>query len=125
MKIDKMVLKSITIVLKVVFAIVVVMVVYKASMLAYDYGYRIFAEPPVDSAPGIDVEVYIDESMDTKAIGKHLESEGLLRDGNLFYLQNVLSKYKDKLLPGNYVLNTSMTNEEMMEVLSGAEQDGE
>ncbi len=125
MKIDKMVLRTITIVLKIVFAVLVVMFVYKGAMLAYDYGYRVFAEEPVDSEPGRDIEVAIDESMDAKAIGKLLESKGLINDGNLFYLQNILSKYKGDLLPGTYVLNTSMTTEEMMAVLSETEGSGE
>lgn len=119
MKIDKMVLRTVTIVLKVVFAVLVVMFVYKGAMLAYDYGYRVFAEEPVDSAPGWDMDVTIEEGMDAKAIGQLLESKGLIKDGTLFYLQNILSRYKDDLKAGDYVLNTSMTTEEMMAVLSG------
>lgn len=125
MKIDKMVLRTITIALKIVFAVLVVMFVYKGAMLAYDYGYRVFAEEPVDSEPGRDIEVTIEESMGAKEIGKLLESKGLIKDGNLFYLQNILSKYKGDLLSGNYVLNTSMTTEEMMAVLSETEESGE
>ena len=119
MKIDKMVLRTVTVVLKVVFAVLVVMFVYKGAMLAYDYGYRVFAEDPVDSAPGFDMDVTIEEGMDAKAIGQLLESKGLIKDGTLFYLQNILSKYKDDLKAGDYVLNTSMTTEEMMAVISG------
>ena len=119
MKIDKMVLRTVTVVLKVVFAVLVVMFVYKGAMLAYDYGYRVFAEEPVDSAPGFDMDVTIEEGMDAKAIGQLLESKGLIKDGTLFYLQNILSKYKGDLKAGDYVLNTSMTTEEMMAVLSG------
>lgn len=119
MKIDKIVLRTVTIVLKVVFTVLVVMFVYKGAMMAYDYGYRVFAEEPVDSAPGFDMDVTIEEGMDAKAIGQLLESKGLIKDGTLFYLQNILSKYKDDLKAGDYVLNTSMTTEEMMAVLSG------
>ena len=119
MKIDKMVLRTVTVVLKVVFAVLVVMFVYKGAMLAYDYGYRVFAEEPIDSAPGFDMDVTIEEGMDAKAIGQLLESKGLIKDGTLFYLQNILSKYKDDLKAGDYVLNTSMTTEEMMAVISG------
>lgn len=118
MKVDKMVLRTVTIVLKVVFAVLVIMFVYKGATMAYDYGYRVFAEPAVDVAPGWDMDVVIDEGMDAKAIGQYLESKGLIKDGNLFYLQNILSKYKGDLKAGRYVLNTSMTSEEMMAVLS-------
>ncbi len=119
MKVDKMVIKTATIVLKVVLAVVVVMFVYKGAMLAYDYGYRVFAEEPVDVAPGWDMDVVIEDGMGPKEIGALLESKGLIKDGTLFYLQNILSKYKGDLKAGSYVLNTSMTTEEMMAVLSG------
>ena len=65
------------------------------------------------------MDVTIEEGMDAKAIGQLLESKGLIKDGTLFYLQNILSKYKDDLKAGDYVLNTSMTTEEMMAVISG------
>lgn len=125
MKVDKMVLRTVTIVLKVVFAVLVIMFVYKGATMAYDYGYRVFAEPAVDVAPGWDMDVVIDEGMDAKAIGQYLESKGLIKDGTLFYLQNILSKYKGDLKAGSYVLNTSMTSEEMMAVLSGEKTEEE
>ena len=125
MKIDKMVMRTVTIILMVVLVILVVMLVYKGAMLAYDYGYRVFAEEPVDEAPGWDIVVTIDEGMDAKAIGQYLENKGLIKDGTLFYLQNILSKYKDDLKAGDYVLNTSMTSEEMMAVLSEESDDSD
>ena len=125
MKVDKMVLRTVTIVLKVVFAVLLIMFVYKGATMAYDYGYRVFAEPAVDVAPGWDMDVVIDEGMDAKAIGQYLESKGLIKDGTLFYLQNILSKYKGDLKAGSYVLNTSMTSEEMMAVLSGEKTEEE
>ena len=119
MKVDKMVIKTMTTVLKVVLAVVVVMFVYKGATLAYDYGYRVFAEEPVDAAPGMDMDVVVEDGMGPKEIGIMLESRGLIKDGTLFYLQNILSKYKGDLKAGTYTLNTSMTTEEMMAVISG------
>ena len=119
MKVDKMVIKTLTTVLKVVLAVVVVMFVYKGATLAYDYGYRVFAEEPVDAAPGLDIDVVVEDGMGPKEIGIMLESRGLIKDGTLFYLQNILSKYKGDLKAGTYTLNTSMTTEEMMAVISG------
>ena len=86
--------------------------------MAYDYGYRIFQEPPVAEAPGYDIEVQITMGKGAKEIGELLEQKGLIRDANLFYIQNLLSHYKGELNPGVYTLNTSMTMQEMMEVMS-------
>ena len=121
MKIDKMVIKTIFMVLKIVAVVVIAMFIYKGATMAYDYGYRVFAEEPVDAAPGLDMDVVIEDGMGPKEIGNLLESKGLIKDGTLFYLQNILSKYAGDLKGGSYTLNTSMTTEEMMAVISGEE----
>lgn len=112
-------------VLKVVFAIILIMVVYKASLTAYEYGNRVFNEPPVTTGSGREITVTVSEDDTAKQIGAMLEKKGLIRDGRLFAIQEMLSKYKDKLLPGTYVLNTSMTTEEMMELMCGKVEEEE
>lgn len=106
------------VVLKLALSIAVVVLIYKGATMAYDYGYRIFQEPPVAEAPGYDIEVQITMGKGAKEIGELLEQKGLIRDANLFYIQNLLSHYKGELNPGVYTLNTSMTMQEMMEVMS-------
>lgn len=115
-------------VLKVVIAVLVIMFVYKGAVVAYDYGYRVFKEEPVAESPGVDVTVEITVGKSALQIGEILEAKGLIRDAKLFYVQNLLSNYKDKLQAGVYTLNTSMTMEEMMAVMSPVseeETDGE
>lgn len=115
-------------VLKVVIAVLVIMFVYKGAVVAYDYGYRVFKEEPVAESPGVDVTVEITVGKSALQIGEILEAKGLIRDAKLFYVQNLLSNYKDKLQAGVYTLNTAMTMEEMMAVMSPAseeETDGE
>ncbi len=106
------------VVLKLAVAIAVVVLIYKGATMAYDYGYRIFQEPPVAEAPGYDIEVQITMGKSALEIGELLEQKGLIRDANLFYIQNLLSHYKGELNPGVYTLNTSMTMQEMMEVMA-------
>lgn len=104
---------------KVAAAIVIVYFVYEASMLAYDYGYRVFTEPAMaKEGQGVEVTVDITMGKTDRQIGQILEEKGLVRDGNLFYVQALLSEYSGQLLPGSYVLNTEMTAKEMMEIMS-------
>lgn len=98
--------------------------VYKAAVGAYNYGYRIFADKPYAQAPGRDVTVSITAGKDAKEIGKILEANGLVEDATVFYLQNLLSSHKGDLQPGTYTLNTSMSAEEMMVIMS-CEEDAE
>ena len=113
-----MVMAVVSAILKVAIAVAAVVIIYKGAVIAYDYGYRVFKEEPVAEAPGVDIQVDITIGKSTMDIGQILEDKGLIRDAKLFYIQNLLSHYKDKLQPGTYVLNTSMTMEEMMEIMS-------
>ena len=105
-------------ILKIAVAVVVIFYVYKGALLAHDYGYRVFAEPAVaEEGKGKDVTVEVTAGANAREVGELLLSKGLIRDANLFYIQNLLSEYKDKLQPGVYTLNTSMTVKEMMEIM--------
>lgn len=104
--------------IKIIVAVVVVMFVYKYAFVAYDYGYRIFGEKPITSGEGRDITVVISDGDGAKEIGEVLESKGLIRDAKLFVIQEKLSNYSGKIPSGEYVLNTSMTAEEMIEVMA-------
>ena len=104
--------------IKIIVAVVVVMFVYKYAFVAYDYGYRIFGEKPITSGEGRDITVVVSNGDGAKEIGEVLESKGLIRDAKLFVIQEKLSNYSGKIPSGEYVLNTSMTAEEMIEVMA-------
>lgn len=103
---------------KVAATIVIVYFVYQAAMLAYDYGYRVFTEPAIaEKGQGIEITVDITNKSE-RQVGQLLEDKGLIRDGDLFFVQILLSEYKGKLLPGSYVLSTEMAPKQMMEIMS-------
>lgn len=115
-------------ILRVVAAVAVVYVIYRGAGICYDYGYRIFTEPAVSAGEGRTVTVAITEDMSAWEIGKLLESRGLVRDGKLFVMQYYLSEYLEDVKPGVFEFSTSMTAEEMMEVMThgeGGEEAGE
>ena len=105
-------------VFKIVIAIILVMLVYKWSMSAYEYGQRVFNEPPMSAGSGRIVTVTVNSGDSAKEIGQMLEKMGLIRDAELFMVQEMLSEYKDKMQPGTYELNTAMTTDEMMQIMS-------
>ncbi len=117
-----------TTVVKIIVFIIVVRYVVGMASEAYHFGYRIFTEEPMSGPPGIAYTVSLTEETTPKQVSEALENYGLIRDKNLFYAQYLLSAYKDKLQPGNYELNTSMTAEEMLAAMSasgsGEEENG-
>lgn len=106
-----------TIVKVAVFALLI-MYIYRGAVAAYDYGYRVFAEPPVSMGEGRTISVYVENTASVSDIGKMLEEKGLIRDANLFLVQEFLSENHGKLKPGIYDLSTSMTSQEMMAIMS-------
>ena len=111
-------------VLKILFYVLVIIVMIYLAQKAYSFGYAIFNQEPVAEAPGQAVTVIIPEDSTVKDIARTLERKGLIEDDAIFLLQERLSGYHGRLLPGTYLLNTSMTADEMMEILSGDNPDG-
>ena len=102
---------------KVVVAVLVVYVIYRGAMTCYDYGYRIFTEPAISAGTGRTVTVAVTEEMSPLDMGELFVDKGLVKDAKLFALQYILSEYREDFRPGVYDLSTSMTAEEMMEVM--------
>ena len=110
-------------IIKIALAAVVIVVVFRLAVYAYDFGYQVFADIPVSEGEGRIVSVVVSEGQSSRDLAKMLEQKGLINDANAFYLYERLSDYKDKLKPGVYELSTSMKAEEMLEIVcaSGAE----
>ena len=100
------------------YLIIAIAVIYIGKS-AYDFGYDIFYQQPMDSEEeGRDVTVAVEEGDSVYQIGRTLESRGLIQDAKVFVVQEKLSNYSGKLQPGTYILNTSMTPDEIMEILA-------
>lgn len=110
-------------VVKILAVVILIMFVYDTAAKAYDYGYRVFAEEPVSMGEGRTISVYVKEEYSVREVGEMLESKGLIRDASLFVVQEFLSEYHGKITPGIYDLNTSMSVEEMLEIMSAASEE--
>lgn len=115
---NKVIFKFIKIAFSIMVALIILYGTVSVAVVAYDFGYRVFTEAPMDEDAGKRVRVTIEPGMSGKEIGEVLVEKGLIRDANLFVLQMKLSIYDGKLLPGEYILNTSMTAKEMMAVMA-------
>lgn len=89
---------------------------------AYSFGYRVFAEETVSEPPGKKVAVTIEDGISASDLADLLEKKGLIQDAKVFWVQFQLSKYKNKLQGGSYILNTSQKAEEMLAALAGEEE---
>jgi UPF0755 protein len=108
---------------EIIFAALMVILIYNCGLRAYSFGFSIFAEPAISSEPGRDVNVTIDADSSTYELGELLVEKGLLRDAKLFYVQMKLSALSNDVNSGKYTLNTSMTAEDIINVITTDPED--
>ena len=120
MDINKVIFKVVRITFTCMITLFVIYGTMRVSLVAFDFGYRVFTETAIEEEPGTVVEVTIEKGMGSYEIGTLLYEKGLIRDANLFVLQHKLSAYADDVLPGTYLLNTAMMPKDIMMALSDA-----
>lgn len=105
--------------LKAICVIVIIFGLYRVGEYAYDFGHQLYSGEAVSSPPGKDVAVVIQESSSVQNVADMLWRQGLIKDRLVFRVQEKLSKYSGQMQAGNYILNSSMSGEEMIAILSG------
>lgn len=118
MSIKEILGSTVQIIVKVAVFAYIIMYIFKTATAAYDYGYRVFAEEPVSVGEGRIISVCIEGDESALDVGNMLQEKGLIRDGRLFMIQELLSEHHGNIQSGVYDLNTSMTAQEMLEVIA-------
>lgn len=121
MSASKVVLRILHVCISILVFLLVLFGLIKLGGQAYDLGYRVFTERPMENEPGTDVTVRVSEGMNALSLGTVLEEKGLIRDNKLFAVQMMLSAYAKKVKPGLYTLNTHQTAREMLKVMAAEE----
>lgn len=99
--------------------IIMIILVYQMATYAYSFGYLVFADIPKDMSPGFTKTVSISEGTSDWALAQSLQDQGIVPDAKVFYVQLILSDYKDQWKPGIYDLNTSMKSGDIITTLAG------
>ncbi len=111
-------------ILKILIYVLVICCVIWVCRTSYSFGYSIFKQKAMAEEPGQAVTVVIPEGSSVNAIGKILEQKGLIESPMIFTVQEYLSTFHGKLMAGTYLLNTAMTPDDIMEILSGENPEG-
>ena len=117
MKVKYIIGSLVEMIIKIAAFVFIVMFVFRTATAAYDYGFRVFAEEPMEIGEGriISVSIATDSA---REVGEMLQERGLIRDANLFRIQELLSEYHGKIQPGVYDLSTAMTAQEILAVIA-------
>lgn len=101
-------------IIKIVFIILIVMIVYKFSTQAYELGLQVFSDETMSEEPGQDYLVTVENGASALDVGKELANQGLIKNEYVFYIQTLFYQKNNALVPGEYTVNTSMTAEEIL-----------
>ncbi len=125
MRIGEIVGSILDTIIKLAIIIFLAMMIYRGALIAYDYGYRVFTEAPVSVGEGRIISVEVKADMSSRDLGEMLQRKGLIRDSRIFFIQEFLSEYRGKEVPGIYDLSTAMTAEEMLAVMCATGEETE
>lgn len=102
--------------LNILFYVFVIFAITRLSAEAYDFSYQIFGSKTLDQAPGRDVTIQIKKGESTRNISSKLELNRVIENQYSFFVKTKLMNYN--LLPGTYVVNSSMTYKEILSVIT-------
>ena len=98
------------------FYILVVIAIINISKYAYTFTYQLYGPDTVDEAPGREIIFQINKGESTKDIAAKLELNHAIKNKHSFYLKTKLQEYV--IMPGTYVINSSMTYDEILDVVT-------
>jgi UPF0755 protein len=102
--------------LNIVFYVLVVILIINISKKAFEVTYEIYGPVAVDESPGRDIIFQIGKGESKMDVATKLEVNRLIRSKYAFFLRMKLSD--DVVMPGTYVINSSMTTDEILAVIT-------
>ena len=109
-----------TIGIAVIFYIAVAYGVKRLAGFSYDFAYQVFGDVAAEAPPGRDVRITIMKGESSMNIADKLENAKVIVDKYSFYVKLKLKEYD--IMPGTYVLNTSMSYDEVLDVITDYSQ---
>lgn len=102
--------------LNIIFYIIVIMITIHLCTQAEAFTYQIFGNEVVEAAPGRDVTIEIKSGDSTFDVSRKLEINRIIVNKYSFYVKAKLTK--QVIMPGKYILNTSMNYDEIFRVIT-------
>ena len=92
---------------------------YSSSGQCFSICFEIYGPVVVEKAPGTDIRFSISKDESMHKVAKELYDDGLIVNRYSFYIRTMLMDRDEmKLKPGDYILNTSMDYEEILDMLT-------
>jgi len=97
------------------FYVAAVLLTIQLCKMAFAFSYEMFGSVPRDEKPGFDVPFQIMPGESRYTIAQKLETREIIVNKYSFYLKTILMN--PVIMPGTFMLNTSMDYDEIIEVI--------
>lgn len=102
--------------------VLLVVGVYSLSRQGYRFCHNIFGVVRAAQEPGEDIAFRVERGEDFETIAGELEKKGIIEDRYSFYIRvRLMDSRRIILRPGDYMLNNSMTYEQIINRLTVSE----
>ncbi|MBP3507371.1 MAG: hypothetical protein J6K43_13340 [Lachnospiraceae bacterium] len=118
-KTDKTMKSALRIVLQTLINLIIILLLVQVFSYAYNFSYKIFTDSCMNPNSREEVRFEIKPDSSTMEIVEDLVDCGLVQDKYVMLAKVYLSSYHGKMMPGTYILSPSMTQEEIMKVITG------
>lgn len=102
--------------LNILFYVAVIFAITRLSTMAYDFTYQIFGNESLEPAPGRDIYIQIKKGESTMNVAGKLEINRVIENKYSFYMKAKLNK--QKLMPGTYLVNSSMNYNQILTTIT-------
>ena len=116
-EINRITMAIIRISVKLMLLALLILLLYEAVIQGYAFGHAVFYAEAMEDAPGHDITVVVKDGENVSQAADELEKKGLIKNIYAFLFQSRFYDY-NKIYPGTYTLNTSMTSKDILQKLS-------
>lgn len=102
--------------LNIIFYMVIVYMVIKASHYVYDFAYQVFGSVSVTKDSGYTTELTINKGESTMEVARLLEAKKVIPNKYSFYVRAKLTKLN--ILPGTYKVSSDMDYDRIFKVIT-------
>lgn len=102
--------------MNIAFYILMAILIMNCSKLAYDFTYQLYGPVTVDEEPGREIILQIKNGESSMDVATKLELQRVIVNKYSFYLKGKLQN--KVIMPGTYVINSSMTYDEIFDIIT-------
>lgn len=101
--------------------VIILIVLVQAFYFAYQFSYDVFSDTVYNLNDNRDIAITVDSGASSMEVAALLEEKGVVEDKYVAFVRAKLTKAA--VMPGTYVLQPSMTLDEIYEVLGNTEKE--